>query len=105
MALADVVHEEQEPTNEVFSYDSLKRLNQRVEGLKGKVSSHLRPQGILEEDMGYECYFNMRYQGTETAMMVLKPSGGDFEAEFLRVHLREFSFVFPSVRPILVDDV
>jgi 5-oxoprolinase (ATP-hydrolysing) len=105
MALADVVHEEQEPTNEIYDKESLKALNQRVEALKKKVSSQLRQQGILKEDIEYECYLNMRYQGTETAMMVLRPSDADFKAEFLRIHFREFSFIFPAERPILVDDV
>ncbi len=105
MALADVVHEEQEPTNEVYSSQSLNRLNQRIDVLKSKVSAHLTHQGIHEEDVGYECYLNMRYQGTETPMMVLRPESGDYKAEFLRIHLREFSFVFPADKPILVDDV
>jgi 5-oxoprolinase (ATP-hydrolysing) len=105
MALADVVHEEQEPTNEFYNGQSLNILSQRVEGLKKKVSTQLRQQGILEEDIEYECYLNMRYQGTETAMMVLRPADGDYEAEFLRIHLREFSFVFLAARSILVDDV
>ena len=47
----------------------------------------------------------MRCQGTETTKMVLKPKDGDYVAEFLRIHLREFSFVFPSGGPILVDDI
>lgn len=36
MALADVVHEEQEPTNEVYDDGSIKALNRRIEKLKRK---------------------------------------------------------------------
>ncbi|TVY29390.1 Uncharacterized protein LHYA1_G001896 [Lachnellula hyalina] len=104
MALADVVHEEQEPTNDIYSVDSIDRLNQRIENLKSRVTAHLIKQGTLQKDIDHECYLNMRYQGTETAMMILRPADDDYKAEFLRVHQREFSFLFPPERQILVDD-
>jgi hypothetical protein len=37
-------------------------------------------------------YLNMRYQGTETSIMVLKPADGDFKNEFKKIHLREQLF-------------
>ncbi|RDL33050.1 Uncharacterized protein BP5553_08489 [Venustampulla echinocandica] len=104
MALADVVHEEQEPTNEVYGKESKSRLDQRIERLRANTSAHLLKQGIQREEIYHECYLNMRYQGTETPVMVLRPDDGDYEAEFLRTHLREFSFVFPTGKPIMVDD-
>lgn len=105
MALADVVHEEQEPTNEVYNDESVMSLNHRIEALKIKVSAELLQQGIQDEDVDHECYLNMRYQGTETPVMVLRPENGDYKSEFLRIHLREFSFVFPAERAVLVDDI
>jgi 5-oxoprolinase (ATP-hydrolysing) len=104
MALADVVHEEQEPTNEILDAASKHRLDQRMEALKTKATRHLLQQGVHEDDVYHECYLNMRYKGTETPIMVLRPADGNYRAEFLRIHLREFSFVFPDGRPILVDD-
>jgi 5-oxoprolinase (ATP-hydrolysing) len=105
MALADVVQEAQVPTNEIYGEKSLKSLRERISRLKTSVEKALERQGIMAQDIVYECYLNMRYQGTETAVMVLEPEDGDFKAEFLRRHLREFTFVFPEGKAILVDDV
>jgi 5-oxoprolinase (ATP-hydrolysing) len=105
MALADVVQEAQEPTNEIYGEASLKSLRERISRLKASVAKNLAQQGVSAQDIVYECYLNMRYQGTETPVMVLEPEDGNFKAEFLRRHLREFTFVFPDGKTILVDDV
>lgn len=105
MALADVVHESQEPVNERYDESSIGPLEERVSNLRAKVQEQLISQGIKEDSISYEVYLNMRYQGTETAMMVIKPEDGDFKSEFQKIHLREFSFVFPDEKPIHVDDV
>ncbi|KAG2414843.1 5-oxoprolinase [Aspergillus terreus] len=105
MALADVVQEAQEPVNETYSDDSRGRLEQRLSLLRDKVCQQLRDQGMQENDTSYEMYLNMRYQGTETSIMVLQPPNGDFKTEFKKAHLREFAFLFPDDRPIFVDDV
>lgn len=105
MALADVVQEAQEPVNETYSDSSRGRLETRLSILQKRVREQLLRQGISDGDISYEVYFNMRYQGTETSIMVLQPSNGDFKVEFQKTHLREFSFIFPDGRPIYVDDV
>ncbi|THC90075.1 hypothetical protein EYZ11_010471 [Aspergillus tanneri] len=105
MALANVVREAQQPVNEIYSRESEIRLHQRLSALQDTVHRKLVDQGILSEDISYELYLNMRYQGTETSIMVRKPQDGDFKQEFKMMHLREFSFLFPNQRPIIVDDV
>ncbi|KAJ5094189.1 hypothetical protein N7456_010050 [Penicillium angulare] len=105
MALADVVQEAQEPVNETYNESSRVRLEERLLKLQAAVREQLIGQGIREENITYEMYLNMRYQGTETSIMVLKPADNDFRAEFQKIHLREFSFVFPDERAIYVDDV
>ncbi|KAL4805926.1 5-oxoprolinase [Aspergillus unguis] len=105
MALADVVQEAQEPVNETYSATSHSKLEARLASLQVTVKKQLLGQGIQDKDITYERYLNMRYQGTETSMMVLRPADGDFAAEFRRMHLREFSFCFPDGRLIYVDDV
>ena len=47
----------------------------------------------------------MRYQGTDTSMMILARPGQDFKSEFLQRHLQEFNFNFPEDRSILIDDI
>ena len=105
MALADVVQEAQEPVNETYTTSSHKYLKDRLSKLRGQVRQQLIDQGIRETDIAYEMYLNMRYQGTETSIMVLQPPNGDFAEEFRKTHLREFSFCFPDDKPIYVDDV
>lgn len=103
--MADVVQEAQEPVNEIYNQTSRGQLEQRLSKLQTVVRERLISQGIQEKSITYEMYFNMRYHGTETSIMVLRPADSDFEAEFKRIHLREFSFVFPDKKPIYVDDV
>ncbi|KAL1619948.1 hypothetical protein SLS56_009915 [Neofusicoccum ribis] len=105
MALADIVQEAQEPVNVVYAGQTIDELNQKLESLRLSVTERLLGQGIKETDMHYEYYLNMRYRGTETAMMILQPPSGSFKEAFLDQHLREFNFVFPDSRDILVDDV
>ncbi|PYH69519.1 5-oxoprolinase [Aspergillus vadensis CBS 113365] len=105
MALADFVQEAQEPVNEVYGDESRTRLLGRLSLLRDKVRRQLNGQGISDGDISYQRYLNMRYQGTETAIMVLQPADGDFKQEFKRMHLREFAFLSPDERPIIVDDV
>lgn len=105
MALANVVHEAQEPVNVTYTRETIEELDNRLNTLREKVKGALLNENIKESDIQYEDYLNMRYQGTETAMMILRPTGGSFKEAFLEQHLREFNFIFPDSRPILVDDV
>ena len=104
MALANVVHEAQEPTSGLLDDTALKALHQRIEVMKSKVQKELTSDGIKEDQIDYEVYLNLRYQGTDNLLMILSPEDGDFASAFIREHKREFSFTFPG-RPILVEDV
>lgn len=104
MALADVVHEAQEPASGFLDEQSLKILRDRIGVLKAKVQSELEADGIPTEQIHHEVYLNLRYQGTDNLLMILDPEDGDFAEAFIREHKREFSFTFPG-RPIVVEDV
>jgi 5-oxoprolinase (ATP-hydrolysing) len=105
MALADVVQEAQEPINVIYAGSAIEDLNVRLESLKSNAKQALLTENIQESDIYYEEYLNMRYSGTETAMMILRPASGNFRDAFLEQHLREFNFIFPESRSILVDDI
>lgn len=105
MALAEVVQESQEPSSEILTAESLPRLQERVVALKQNVKRGLLAQGIKENDIKYEVYLHLRYQGTETNLMIIEPKDGDFRAAFEKEHLRELAFIFPSERKVLIDDV
>lgn len=105
MALAEVVQEAQEPSSEFLSEDSLPRVHSRFAELKEQARSKLLEQNISEDDMVYEPFLNLRYQGTDTNFMIVEPEDGDWRAAMEREYLRELSFVFPKTRPLVIDDI
>ncbi len=117
MALADVVDESQVPDSKVWSDDgdAKKELKAKMAELKKKSTKRLREQGFPPEKIVFEEYLNMRYRGTESALMVVRPDaeeakikyGGDdwsFGKAFVAQHESEFGFTLPD-RDIIVDDV
>jgi 5-oxoprolinase (ATP-hydrolysing) len=105
MALADIVQEMQEPVNMSFTTSPIVDIESRLGRMRMSVLQALTGQGVDEKNIVFQDYLNMRYQGTETAMMILRPATGDFKQAFLEQHLREFNFIFPEGRTILVDDI
>ncbi|KAK6605128.1 hydantoinase B/oxoprolinase [Botrytis cinerea] len=116
MALADVVDEEQEPESKIWSDDGESRdyLKKKIGELKQKSTDALKAQGFQDSSIVHEEYLNMRYRGTESALMVVKPEKQDVEEfgsdewaygkAFIKQHQQEFGFTLPD-RDIIVDDV
>jgi 5-oxoprolinase (ATP-hydrolysing) len=118
MALADVVDERQEPESKVWSEgegEAKTYLQGKMDELKKKSAATLRDQGFEEGQLHFEEYLNMRYRGTESALMILKPTGDESKAEFggedwafgkafIKQHEQEFGFTLPD-RDIIIDDV
>ncbi|TGJ79771.1 hypothetical protein E0Z10_g8990 [Xylaria hypoxylon] len=117
MALADVVDERQEPESKVWQDKGgvVNELKVKMEKLKDRSRQTLRDQGFQDEEIVFEEYLNMRYRGTESALMIIKPSeeeakasfdGDDwaFGGAFVKHHRYEFGFTLDE-RDIIVDDV
>ena len=117
MSLADVVDESQVPESKIWSdsADTVNELKNKMEELKEKSSAKLCEQGFSNETIVFEEYLNMRYRGTESALMVIKPGkeevqndfGGEdwaFGKAFIKQHEQEFGFTLPD-RDIIVDDI
>ncbi|TKA76367.1 Uncharacterized protein B0A49_06095 [Cryomyces minteri] len=117
MALADVVDERQEPESKVWSDEGevLKYLQNKMKDLKDKSIATLKDQGFDENQINFEEYLNMRYRGTESALMIIRPTkeeaeeaydgdGWAFGKAFVKQHEQEFGFILPD-RDIIVDDV
>lgn len=117
MALADVVDERQEPDSAVWSDNgkTIGDLKEKMEKLREKSRKALQDQGFSDKDIVFEEYLNMRYRGTESALMIVKPSGEDtkehfdgrewaFDKAFVKHHRYEFGFTLDD-RDIIVDDV
>ncbi|KAK3951988.1 Hydantoinase B/oxoprolinase-domain-containing protein [Pseudoneurospora amorphoporcata] len=118
MALADVVDERQEPDSSVWKADDqsvIQGLKDKMEALKEKSRQALRDQGFEDDQIVFEEYLNMRYRGTESALMIIKPTAEDaekhyngndwdFASAFVSHHRYEFGFTLEE-RDIVVDDV
>lgn len=117
MALADVVDERQEPDSSVWQDGgkAVGDLQAKMDKLKEKSRATLRDQGFEDGDIVFEEYLNMRYRGTESALMIVKPflaeaeenfEGKDWEfgKAFVKQHRYEFGFTLDE-RDIIVDDV
>ena len=117
MALADVVDESQVPASGVWSDkgNAKEEFKKKMEDLKQKSTKRLKDQGFGDKEIAFEEYLNMRYRGTESALMVVKPSDEEVESiyegeewafgkAFVKQHEQEFGFTLPD-RDIIVDDV
>ncbi|CAK7202586.1 hypothetical protein SEUCBS139899_005310 [Sporothrix eucalyptigena] len=120
MALADVVDEQQEPESKVWpetkeGSNIINDLKEKMDKLRERSREALRDQGFQDDEMVFEEYLNMRYRGTESALMIVRPTaaeadehfGGDrwaYGQAFVRHHRYEFGFTLDD-RDIIVDDV
>ncbi|KAK8969498.1 5-oxoprolinase [Platanthera guangdongensis] len=107
MGLADVVEEAQEPYSSVYTSDSLIEACRRELLLKRKVEQRLREQGFKDENITTESYLNLRYDGTDTAIMVKRQVEGEefnFATEFVKLFQREYGFKLQN-KKILISDV
>lgn len=117
MALADVVNESQVPESKIWSDegDAKQQLKKKMEELKYASTKKLKDQGFTQDNIVFEEYLNMRYRGTESALMIVKPEKEEVEKEFngddwafgkafVKQHEQEFGFTLPD-RDIIVDDV
>lgn len=104
--MRDRVYEIQEPSSAVYSKDTHSSLLNRLDTLQGKATSVLKEQGFEEDKIQAERFLNMRFDGTDTSIMVLDPADGshDFEAAFKKQYKEEFGFVLED-KNIIVDDI
>lgn len=118
MALADVVDECQEPESKTWSEKDKsvqQDLSKKMDELRQRSAKRLKEQGFDKKSVIFEEYLNMRYRGTESALMILRPNQEDadqhfngdnwaFGKAFVKQHEQEFGFTLPD-RDIIVDDV
>lgn len=88
-----------------FENKNLNHIKERVDKLSEECAAELRRQGFPKELIEPEIHLNLRYQGTDTALMTLKPADSwDFKSEFVNQYQQEFGFTLPD-RDIIVDDI
>jgi 5-oxoprolinase (ATP-hydrolysing) len=107
MGLADVIEDLQEPYSAVYNADSANEASRRAALLVKQVKDKLAEQGFGEESIRTDSYLNLRYEGTDTAIMVKQPekeSGCDYADEFVKLFQQEYGFKLLH-RKILICDV
>ncbi|KAH8901763.1 hypothetical protein GQ53DRAFT_851912 [Thozetella sp. PMI_491] len=112
MALADVVEEKQEPCSKAYESSTEAFFDERLDRLAKEATDALKAQGISDDRIEIEKFLNMRYQGSDSQLMIPASSASSsngssetgFLADFTRIHMREFSFINPE-RKVIVDDV
>ncbi len=102
LGLADVVAEKQEPANAALNKNTGPGLRKRLDALAVRAVDELKTQGDYPVEV--HRYLNLRYTGSDTALMIAEPKDGDFAAAFEAVHRREFGFQLTG-RDIVVDDL
>lgn len=105
ITLADVVSDIQSPLACIFNDKNLPDIQRTAEKLQAKASAELQSQGLDENGRKeFELYLHMHYEGSDTLIMISKPSDGwDFATKFIERHRQEFGFTMP--RDVLVGDV
>ncbi|AFR94607.2 5-oxoprolinase [Cryptococcus neoformans C23] len=101
LALADRVYEEQEPCSAIYHPSSL-YFTERLDKIGNRVSEELARQGFTSDQVKLARMLHMRFDGSDTALMISEPADGDFEQEFYRVYKHEFGFLLES--KVIVDD-
>ena len=104
IGMADVVVDRQTPSSAVFSPEVLPSVDRQIELLRQQAYASLASQGFAAGDMDSVAFLNLRYQGTDTAMMIPRPEDDDFVGAFRKIYLREFGFDLVG-RSILIDDI
>ena len=92
MALADVVHEAQEPCAYTYRPEHFDKIDDRIDALRQKCIDELQRQGFERSQIETEPFLHMRYEKTDCALMctpVLDSTNnacknGDFQTAFLQ---------------------
>ena len=104
IGMADVVVERQKPSSIRYHPQHLPSIQEDIDALRQQAYGDLARQGFEPEAMESTAFLNLRYQGTDTAMMIAQPADNDFQKAFRQTYLQEFGFDLGG-RDVLIDDI
>lgn len=109
-------YEVQEPSSTFYTSQNRPLLISRMDKIETDVREELKKQGFEGSRVHVERMLNMRFEGTDTSLMVLPDpnerleaddggdGGEDFLKAFRRVYKAEFGFLLEG-KTIIVDDI
>jgi 5-oxoprolinase (ATP-hydrolysing) len=98
------VYEIQEPASTFYTMENVPTLSSRLDVLTDATRKELEMQGFAAEHIRTERMLNMRFNGTDTALMVLPEAGEDYVGAFRRAYRAEFGFLLDEAS-VVVDDI
>lgn len=102
--LADIVIEKQSPTSFGYSKDNFTVLDEKISHLIDQAYEDYKEQGLDGLDTNVEVFFNMRYVGSDTHLLIQRiGQEQNLDSKFIERHQNEFGFTLD--RKVLVDDI
>ncbi|KAF2639035.1 hypothetical protein P280DRAFT_455371 [Massarina eburnea CBS 473.64] len=92
-----------EPFTGSFTLAVLPEIRSKLDVVKVKVEKELVSQGADPTSVTYEESLSLRYEGTDTNLIVQKPEDEDYGSAFVAMHLREFAFKLD--RRVIFDSI
>ena len=104
--------ERQQPSSTFYTPENKPSLLQRLDKLEEEVRAELKRQGFSGKRVRVERMLNMRFDGTDTSLMVLPAEEDskensepeDFLTAFRKAYKNEFGFLLDT-KHIIVDDI
>jgi 5-oxoprolinase (ATP-hydrolysing) len=102
IGLADVVEDQQEAYLKLYGAEALESLDEDLAILKDKTQQALVSGGFFGQ-IDSTCFLRMRYDGSDTALMVPREAGKDSLDAFIKLHKQEFGF--SPDRGVFIDEI
>lgn len=102
IGLADVVHEEERPCAKTYDAEHIPTIMNDLDSLSHELQGHSSMRTFNAVDA--HRFVNMRYDGSDTAIMIALEDGLDAGKAFIDAHHQQFGFT-PVNRKLFVDTI
>ena len=104
IGLADVRQIRDETVEQTLNDENLQRLDPRWQELENNGTQFLQNQGIESKAQELRRRLSLRYQGSDTALLVPAGTNSDVKAAFETNHAARFGFTSPQT-PIIIESL
>ena len=104
IGLADVRQIRDETVEQTLNDENLQRLDPRWHELENNGTQYLQNQGIESKAQELRRRLSLRYQGSDTALLVSAGTNSDVKAAFETNHAARFGFTSPQT-PIIIESL